>query len=275
MARFILSAQNFDIYQDDGQDPVARTGATSVELLDRAGAEGVILGHSESGDSLKVLRGKILTLAGKRSANPALLPYVTLLLGETWQEFNSHKVADVAQLMAKQLEFILESAPPELLQTLVLGYEPKWGSRGSGHEDVLPPAPDLISACAKAIKQSFAALSGLPAAEIKVIYGGRSTPERTEQILADENISGLILGSACNTVQKTMDIARAMEKAMGVKEKILHANFKAFNLSDSYESYVSALSSLDDSFSVYLSPTYTDIRALKEVLRDYGKKGID
>ena len=29
------------------------------------------------------------------------------------------------------------------------------------------------------------------------VYGGRSTPDRTRQILADKNIDGLILGSKC------------------------------------------------------------------------------
>jgi len=53
---------------------------------------------------------------------------------------------------------------------------------------------------------------------------------------------------------------------MGKKTKILHANFKAYNLPDSYEEYVKELRKLDNSFIIYLSPSHTDLRAVKSVL---------
>lgn len=94
---------------------------------------------------------------------------------------------------------------------------------------------------------------------IPLIYGGRSTPERSEEILRDENVSGLILGSACDSLTKTMDIAKAMKIAKPHGTKVIHANFKAYKLKNSYEEYVSKLKSLDDDFIVYISPPYTDI----------------
>ena len=74
------------------------------------------------------------------------------------------------------------------------------------------------------------------------------------------------MGYAASTVEKTISIARAMEKTMGQRQKILHANFKAFNLLDSYQAYINELTKFDDTFTIYLSPNYTDIRLLKSLL---------
>ena len=260
-----LSAQNFDIYDGDGQDLIARTGAVSIEMLERAGGQGVILGHSETGDSLEVIKNKLLTILHKREEKPELLPYITLLVGESWEEFNGNTIENVSKIVAEKL-LILKDLPKNLLQNLVIGYEPKWGSRGSGHDDTPPPEPELISSCVKEMKLHLENIFGETGKKIPIIYGGRSTPQRTEQILNDTNVSGLILGSAASTVEKTISIARAMEKTMGQRQKILHANFKAFNLLDSYQAYINELTKFDDTFTIYLSPNYTDIRLLKSLL---------
>jgi triosephosphate isomerase len=104
------------------------------------------------------------------------------------------------------------------------------------------------------------------AQKVPLIYGGRSTPERAEQILIDESIAGFILGSAGNTIEKTLTIVQAMKKRRPDNKKVLHLNFKAYNLTDSYEDYIRALNDLDDSFDIYISPPYTDIYLLKILL---------
>lgn len=267
MPQIILSAQNFDIYDSDGQDPVARTGAISIEMLDRAGAEGVILGHSEVNDSPEMINKKLLSLVQRKASKKNLLTYTTVLVGESWDEFKGKTTEKISQILTQKLKVILKDIPEDFIKNIVVGYEPKWGSRGSGHDDVSPPSPEFISVCAKQIKLYLVNTFGEIGKQIPIIYGGRSSPQRTEQILADENVAGLILGSACNTVQKTLDIAQAMERTMGKRKKILHANFKAFNLPDSYEKYIEELRKLNDRFVIYLSPCYTDIREVNNLLR--------
>ncbi len=260
MPTIILTAQNFDIYESDGLDPFARTGATSAEQIHRTGATGVILGHSEVGDTPEVVRNKLLMIVNRAGMHgPGFLKDSTLLVGETWEEFQEQSPERVAQNVADHLLYILNDIPEEFISALVVAYEPKWGSRGSGHDEVPPPSPELISVVCKKIR------SQLPVS-IPIIYGGRSTPERTEQILADENVEGLILGSACNTVKKTMDIARVMAAVRPGKRKILHANFKAYELSDSYQAYIDALKTLDSDFIVYLSPCHADLREVAALL---------
>lgn len=254
MASVILSSQNFDIYEGDGLDPFARTGATSAEQLTRAGAQGVILGHSEVDDTIEVVHAKLKTLIRRN-----ILPRTTVLVGETWGEFENHSTEQIATIVAKHLRYILTDIPPSNTSQLVIGYEPKWGSRGSGRDDMPPPQVETI-------KVACAALREIVGTAVPVIYGGRSTPERTAEILADENVEGLILGSACNTLAKTMEIVRAMEQTRPHTRKVLHANFKAYELTDDYARYIEALRKLDDTFLTYVSPPATDIQEFRLLL---------
>ena len=269
MAQIFLTGQNFDIYEGGGKDAVARTGSISIEMLEKAGAEGVIIGHSEVGDSINIVSAKITTLLHYRDDNPSLLPHSTIMVGESWEEFTGRTIHQIAEIVSEKLFLLLSQIPQDFAQTIVTCYEPQWGSRGSGHDNEPPPSPELISTVAAKMKDKVLEIFGPAGKTIPLIYGGRSTPDRTEEILADKHIDGLILGSACNTVQKTLDIAHAMQRAMLERKKVLHANFKAYNLTDSYELYVQELSKLDDTFIVYISPNHTDIRIVKEVLDKY------
>lgn len=60
MAKLEVIAQNFDIYSDDGLDQSARTGDISLRHLNNAGAQGVILSHSEVDDVPVVVNKKLL-----------------------------------------------------------------------------------------------------------------------------------------------------------------------------------------------------------------------
>lgn len=269
MANIVLSAQNFDIYEGDGLDPSARTGAISADMLFKVGAEGVILGHSETNDSTAVVRNKLLTIVNKQKEykDQNLLVKTTILVGETWDEFEKNSIAAVSEIVSKRLEEIIQDLPLHFLQNLTIGYEPKWGSRGSGNDAAPPPQPELISTCIKATLEIIRKAHGDKVSDSRaMIYGGRSTPERTTEILKNKTVEGLILGSACNTLQKTSDIIQAMQQTMGNRKKILHANFKAYNLPDSYQDYINVFRKLDDTFTVFISPSYTDLKKVKDLL---------
>lgn len=262
MAKIILTAQNVDVYNGDGLDSFARTGATTLQQIYKAGASGTILGHSEVGDLPDVVHKKLLTICKQKNAN-MFIPNNTLLVGETWDEFHNNTPKTISGIVNEHLLTILEDIPDEYIQSLVIGYEPKWGSRGSGRDNEQPPSADLISVVCREIRST---IKNMGRGSVPIIYGGRSTAERTEEILADDNVEGLILGSACNSVLKTMDIASAMASARPGKKKILHANFKAYDLADSYQDYLHAFKSLDDTFIVFISPCYADLREVAKFL---------
>ncbi|MBP6880458.1 triose-phosphate isomerase [Candidatus Saccharibacteria bacterium] len=260
MAKIFLTAQNIDVYEGDNLDMFARTGETTADQVYRAGASGLILGHSEVGDSPAVVRKKLLTICNQKHTEKYLLNN-TLLIGETWEEYQDHSPAMIAEIVNDRLVAILKNVPKKYLKSLVIGYEPKWGSRGSGHDNKPPPSSELISVVCQKI---HSVLIDFNCSAVPIIYGGRSTSERTEEILADKNIEGLILGSACNSVEKTMDIANVMTRIRPNKRKVLHANFKAYNLADSYQAYLKAFMTLDNNFTIYISPCHTDLREVAE-----------
>lgn len=260
MAHVILSAQNIDIYEGDELHPFARTGALSSWHVGRAGAKGVVVGHSEIGDTEKAVKGKLHTVLNEG------LEYSTLLVGETWEETTEHAHEDTATLVAGRLSRVLEGLSFKQIKNLVIGYEPRWGTFGSGKDDVSPPSVELVFAVGKKLKSTLTELYPKEGETIPLIYGGRSTPERAAEMLGCEFVEGLILGSACDSVEKTIAIASSMaEKRSG--RKILHANFKAMKLEDSYVDYVGAFEKLDDSFIVYVSPPATDLREVSVLLK--------
>lgn len=267
MAQIFLTGQNIDVYDGDGLDPFARTGATTAVQLHNAGAEGVILGHSEVGDSPEIVAAKLQTILKKQAVTPDFLKRVTLLVGETYEEAVASSPQEIGAHVCEHLGVILMNVPGHNISGMVIGYEPKWGSRGSGRDDMPPPEPDIIHSVSRSIRDYVIEKFGEEVGgSLSLIYGGRSSKERTKQILQDQNVSGLILGSACNSVEKTMGIAEAMTEVQSANKKVLHANFKAYELADPYGAYIDELRTLDDSFDVYLSPCHTDIREVKALL---------
>lgn len=262
MVNIGLIAQNFEIFENDKKDKYARTGEISAKHIFKAGSQGVILGHSEVGDSPEVIREKMLSIFKEKIP----LTKLVVLIGESWDEFENSTNREISLLMKQKCEIIFKGIPADLLKEIIVGYEPKWGSRGSGRGDVPPPQPELISSCISQIREFFE--KQYPNNNIYYIYGGRSTPQRTEKILLDKKINGLILGSACNSVKKTLDIAHIMNIINDNRKKILICNFKAYDLSDSYEKYADELSNLSDEFVILLSPPYTSLVSLRNILEE-------
>ena len=260
-----LIAQDFNIYQGDGLHAGARTGAISINHLLSAGAQGIILGHSEINDSPEIVNSKIKTIltndAVKKSPDNFSL---AILVGESWNEFQNSSNDEVANIIYNKCKIIFKDIPKDTVKNSIIGYEPKWGTRGSGCDDMPPPKPELISACIKNLKKFMD--DNYKNLKPSYVYGGSSTPDRTLEILQDDNIDGLILGSACNTLEKTMDIINSMKKIKDSKNKVAICNFKAYVLPDPYEEYIKELKKLSDDFFVYLAPAYTDLRLVNQLL---------
>ncbi len=262
-----IIAQNFNIYEGDGKDPYARTGEVSLYYLYQAGARGVIIGHSEVNDSPEIINKKLLEVIKfqKKFKN---FSHLIILIGETYEDFKNHNYKQISNIVYHKCQKIFHKIRPEDVKKfkLIVGYEPQWGTHGSGKDQEPPPAPELISLCIDKIKIFF---QSKYKKELKpqFIYGGRSTPERTEAILKDQNINGLILGSACNTLDKTTKIIHSMSISMSQKPKILVCNFKAYEITDSYQKYLNKFKIIKDNFIFYLVPTFTDIRLAHHSLK--------
>lgn len=265
-----LIAQTVDIFPGDGKHPYARTGKLDFYHLKKAGATGIILGHSEVNESPETVNKKLIA-----AFNEGLKDNVILLgeswedLGKSWDECSDEEKEKVKKVVQEKFLKILKNVDKEIIRVAIFGYEPGWGVRGSGKEDVPPPGFEQIKALSGALRDVLVGLYAEEIAQrIRIVYGGSSSPERAEEIMPIEDIDGFILGSsgaATGLVKKIGDsiITIAKTKQIG-RKPILVLNWKAYILQESYDDFLKVISSFNEKLDIYLAPSATDLRELRE-----------
>ena len=261
-----LIAQNVNIYPGDGKSQFARTGEIGFYHLKRAGATGIILGHSEVKDSPETINSK-----WKSALECGLLNNI-VLVGEDWEDLekgwdssNQEERERMKEKIKSKLEIILKDIDRETIKKTVFGYEPSWGTRGSGKSDVLPPQQNQIENMCRFIREI------VKDDNVRIIYGGSSSPERTEEIMPSENVDGLILGSAGKTVDWTKRIGEGIQKAIKAKNSkrkgVLVLNWKAYELEEPYSDFLKVINDLNgELIDVYLSPIATELKDVDKIL---------
>jgi len=176
-----LGAQNMH-YEASG----AYTGEISAEMLRHLFCNFVILGHSERreyfGETDALVNKKTLAAL---AAN--LKPIVCI--GETLEEREAGKVNEVIKA---QLEGALVGVKPTNADSLVIAYEPVWAI-GTGKT----ATPEMAEAVHAEIRCLLAGMLGSEAAEkVRILYGGSMKPENADELLAQTNIDGGLIGGA-------------------------------------------------------------------------------
>jgi triosephosphate isomerase len=161
----------------------AHTGDISAVMLGDAGAQFVIVGHSErradhgENDEL-VHRKAVAALAA------GLVPIICV--GETEVERREGRAAEI---VAAQLA---GSVPDEVgSHGVVIAYEPVWAI-GTG----LTPTLDDIGAMHDGIREQLAGRFGEHGATLRLLYGGSVKPANARDILLLENVNGALVGGA-------------------------------------------------------------------------------
>jgi len=161
----------------------AHTGDISAAMLKDAGADFVILGHSERRTSYQendaVISRKIET------ALKAQL-HVILCVGETLEEREAGKTLD---LIGQQLEGSLPATA--IAQEIIIAYEPVWAI-GSGKV----PSLKEIQMVHHFIRQKMQNRFGAEGSQIRLLYGGSVKPDNAGQILALNDVNGALVGGA-------------------------------------------------------------------------------
>lgn len=107
--------------------------------------------------------------------------------------------------------------------------------------------------------------------DIRIIYGGSSSSERTEEIMPSKNVDGLILGSAGTTTDWVQKIGEGIQGAMqnknSTRKGVLVLNWKAYELEESYLDFLKVINNFDgDLIEIYLAPIATELREVKDLL---------
>jgi triosephosphate isomerase (TIM) len=162
----------------------AYTGDVSAYMLADAGAQFVILGHSERrtayGETNDLVRAKAEAAIGA-----GLKPIICI--GETETQRDAGEAESV---VATQLEGSIPEAAGQ--HEVIVAYEPVWAI-GTGRT----PSNDEIAAMHASIRQRLVARFGEErGASIRILYGGSMKPQNAREILNLENVNGGLVGGA-------------------------------------------------------------------------------
>ena len=172
----------------------AFTGDIAAPMIKDAGAQYVIVGHSER----RQYHGET-DAAVKAKAEAALKSGLTAIVcvGETRAEREAGKAIEI---VSSQVRGSLPAGgAPE---TVVVAYEPVWAI-GTG----LTPTPADVAEVHAAIRRLLGEVYGAAGAKLRILYGGSVKPSNAKELLGLANVDGALVGGASLKAVDFMAIA--------------------------------------------------------------------
>jgi triosephosphate isomerase len=176
------------------KDSGAFTGDIAAPMIKDAGAQYVIVGHSERrqyhGETDAVVKAK---------ADAALKAGLTVIVcvGETRAEREAGKAIEVVSTQVRGS--LPAGGAPE---TVVVAYEPVWAI-GTG----LTPTPANVAEVHAAIRKLLGEVYGAAGAKLRILYGGSVKPANAKELLGLANVDGALVGGASLKAVDFMAIA--------------------------------------------------------------------
>ena len=181
----------------------AFTGEVSPAMIKEAGAEYVIVGHSERrrlfGETDAIVNRKVLAAIGAR-----LTPIVCI--GETLEEREREETFAV---LDRQIKDGLDRLAAEQIAELVVAYEPVWAI-GTGRTATAAQAGEAHTHIRKRLRQWF---GGDSADHCHIIYGGSVKPDNIREIIAEADVDGALVGGASLEVRSFTEIVIRSRRA--------------------------------------------------------------
>ena len=174
----------------------AFTGEISGPMIHEAGAEYVILGHSERRTLFGETDASVNRKLGAAFA-AGLTPIVCI--GETLDQRERGETFDV---LDRQIKAGLDGVTAEQVSQLVVAYEPVWAI-GTGRN----ATPGQAAEAHGHIRQRLRSWFGTDAADLcHVIYGGSVKVDNIRELIAQENVDGALVGGASLDVRGFAEI---------------------------------------------------------------------
>jgi triosephosphate isomerase len=176
-----IAAQNL-YFEREG----AFTGEVSAAMVKDAGADYVIIGHSERrrlfGDTDEWVNRKL------RAALAAdLIPIVCI--GETLAE---REAGETLAVLDRQIKTGFDGTTADQMGALVIAYEPVWAI-GTGKNATAAEAGEAHAHIRGRLRQWF----GAPAADAcRILYGGSVKPDNIAELIALPDVDGALVGGA-------------------------------------------------------------------------------
>lgn len=181
----------------------AFTGEVSGAMLREAGADYVIVGHSErrtlfDETDATVNRKMLAALAA------GLTPIVCI--GETLEQRDAKETLAV---LDRQLDQGLDGLTSGQLAQLVIAYEPVWAI-GTGRNASPAQAAEAHWHIRERLKRWFGAEA---AGACHIVYGGSVKPGNIEELVSQPDVDGALVGGASLEVASFLDIISRSRRA--------------------------------------------------------------
>ena len=184
----------------------AFTGEVSAAMIKEAGAEYVIVGHSERrrlfGESDAIVNRKVM--AALAAFGGGLTPIVCI--GETLEERERN---ETFAILDRQIKDGLDGLGAPQLAEIVVAYEPVWAI-GTGRTATAAQAGEAHAHIRKRLRQWF----GADAADrCHLLYGGSVKPDNIAELIAEEDVDGALVGGASLDVRSFAEIVARSRRA--------------------------------------------------------------
>jgi triosephosphate isomerase len=193
-----IAAQNL-YFEREG----AFTGEVSAAMIKAAGAEYVIIGHSERrrlfGDTDEWVNRKL-----RAALAAGLTPIVCI--GETLEE---REAGQTLAVLDRQVKVGFDGVTGDQVADLVIAYEPVWAI-GTGKNATPAEAGEAHAHIRGRLRQWF----GAEAADgCRILYGGSVKPDNIRELIALPDVDGALVGGASLEVASFFEIVSRSRKA--------------------------------------------------------------
>jgi triosephosphate isomerase (TIM) len=196
-----VNHKNYRVGAQDAypEESGSRTGETSVLMVKNAGAEFVILGHSER----RHMESR-LDISRKVTAvlEHEMVPIICI--GEESRDKNWKK--DLAQ----QVNDVFNRVPKKNPENIMIAYEPVWAISG----DKKTPATSVqymeaLDVIKKEIQKIFKSVKSTE--KMKFLYGGSLDDKNIEDFLRNAEVDGFLVGRVSHDPRVLMTMFRLIE----------------------------------------------------------------
>ncbi len=248
----------------------AQTGEVSMENVIEAGANGVIIGHSEARGNFKRESDTQINRQLKSAiANGA--KRIILCVGETEKEKNEGRALDVVR---KQIALGLKDVDAKALAKagidLIIAYEPRWAIGGSGKgQEATAEDAQYMSAKIRQYAAGMEHLGVIFARKMRILYGGSANAKNAKEYLSKPDVDGLLVGGKSTSVADFLPIIEAAAEVGPTQGRIpyIGGNWKTYKIKNTDAEFAEVLRGINvDNVEVGIAPALSNITNLRESL---------
>ncbi|WP_091484765.1 triose-phosphate isomerase [Gracilibacillus orientalis] len=192
-----IAAQNMH-FEESG----AFTGEVSPSMLADIGVTYVVLGHSERREMFDDTDGVV-----NKKAKAAFAHHLTpiICVGETLDQREANETKSVVET---QVKAALEGLSEDQVKESIIAYEPIWAI-GTGKTATSEQANEVCTHIREVVAD---AVSAAVADAVRIQYGGSVKPANVDELLAQSDIDGALVGGASLEADSFLQLVEAGSK---------------------------------------------------------------